>query len=232
MSRQHDEQVIALAGVFQAANLVSQIARRGMVPQNSFETSIASLFITNPDLTEDIFGGVRDIPFNLSVGLRSLQELCDKQKSEQNADMMRYALSAIHLERKLNDRPDMLQTIGQRLEGLQTKARYFNPDLSEPSENELEQGASFNPSQYTHSNVIAGLASLYQDTLSTFSFRVQVGGDPRHLQNPDNAAKIRALLLASVRAAMLWRQVGGKRWHLFFFKSRVRPSLKRIMAKH
>ncbi|WP_268746578.1 DUF489 family protein [Nitrincola sp. A-D6] len=79
MSRQHDEQVIALAGIFQAASLVDQIARRGMVPQNSFETSIASLFVTNPEMTEDIYGGATELPFNLSTGLRTLQDVVDKK---------------------------------------------------------------------------------------------------------------------------------------------------------
>ncbi|MFC6673156.1 DUF489 family protein [Marinobacterium aestuariivivens] len=62
---------------------------------------------------------------------------------------------------------------------------------------------------FTHSSIVANIASLYQETISTFSFRINVGGDPRHLQNAENAAKIRALLLAGIRAAMLWRQVGG-----------------------
>lgn len=222
MSREHDEQVIALAGIFQAASLVDQIARRGLVPQNSFENSIASLFVTNPELTEDIYGGVTDLPYNLGTGLRTLQDVVDKKRSENNANVMRYALSAIHLERKLNDRPDMLELIGKRLDELNRKARYFGDHSEETSD------APLSPSAYTHANVIAGLGGLYQETLSTFSFRIQVSGDPRNLQNSENAAKIRALLLAAVRAAMLWRQVGGKRWHFIFFKSRVRPSLKRI----
>lgn len=210
MSREHDEQVIALAGLFQAASLVDQIARRGLVPQNSFETSIASLFVTNPELTEDIYGGVTDLPYNLSAGLRTLQDVVDKKRSENNANVMRYALSAIHLERKLNDRPDMLELIGKRLDELNRKARYFGDHSEEASDAPLPLSA------YTHANVIAGLGGLYQETLSTFSFRIQVSGDPRNLQNSENAAKIRALLLAAVRAAMLWRQVGGKRWHFIF----------------
>lgn len=225
MSREHDEQVIALAGIFQAASLVDQIARRGMIPQNSFETSIASLFVTNPEMTEDIYGGATDLPFNLSTGLRTLQDVVEKKRNENNADVMRYALSAMHLERKLSARPDLLSEIGKRLDELNRKAQYFG-DHSETSEDIKDD--RFIPSAFTHTNVIAGLGGLYQDTLSTFSFRIQVSGDPRNLQNSENAAKIRALLLAAVRAAMLWRQVGGKRWHLIFFKSRVRPTLKRI----
>lgn len=225
MARQHDEQAIALAGVFQAASLVEQIARRGMVAQNSFEASIASLFVSSPGVTEDVYGGVRDMPYNLSLGLKQMQELVDKRASGVNPDVMRYALTLIQLERKLNDRPDMLEEIGRRLDQLDQKARYFAREhqAAEPAE-----GVPLEPSVYTHANVIAGIAALYQDTLSTFSIRIQVAGDPRHLQNNENAARIRALLLAGIRAVILWRQVGGKRWHLFFFRSRIRPSLHKF----
>ncbi|WP_432473824.1 high frequency lysogenization protein HflD [Amphritea sp. HPY] len=222
MSRVNDEQAIALAGLFQAAGLVEQIATRGMVPQNSFETSIYSLFVTDPGNTEQIFGGVDELPYNLGPGFRSLQELLDKSRNEQNQDVIRYGLSLMHLEKKLSKRPDLLQTIGSRIDQVSQQARYFG----DGSEESLET-----PAVYTHPSVIANLASLYQDTLSTFNFRIQVTGEPRHLQNAENAAKIRALLLAGVRAAMLWRQVGGKRWQLLFFKSRLRPSIKKITGR-
>lgn len=221
MSRKHDEQTVALAALFQAAALVEQIATRGMVPQNSLETSFYSLFVTNPKTTEEIFGGVHDLPYNLQLGLRNLQDLVEKKRSEHNKDIVRYALSMMYLERKLSANGEMLSAVGNRLDQIQEQARYFNPD----DENPLN-----NPSTFCHPNVVSNLASLYQETISTFSFRIQVGGDPRHLQNAENAAKIRGLLLAGIRAAMLWRQVGGKRWHLFFFKSRVCPSLNKILA--
>jgi len=219
MSRSHDEQTIALAGIFQAAALVEQIATRGMVPQNSLETSLFSIFVTSPKSTEDVYGGAHDLPYNLQLGLRTLQDAVDKSRTPQSRDITRYALSMMYLERKLSGDGEMLNKIGSRLDQIGEQARYFNP---------ADDDALTNPSSFCHPSVVANLASLYQETLSTFSFRIQVGGDPRHLQNAENAAKIRALLLAGIRSAMLWRQVGGKRWHLLFFKSRVRPSLKKI----
>ncbi|MFW1676351.1 high frequency lysogenization protein HflD [Pontibacter sp. JAM-7] len=221
MTRLHDEQAIALAGVFQAAALVEQIATRGMVSQNNLEASLFSIMQTNADNTEAVFGGDRDLPYNLSIGLRNLQDLIEKPRAEHNRDVIRYALSMMHLERKLMAKPELIQTISQRLKQVTEQARYFNPD---------DADSLSDPSTFAHPSVIANLASLYQDTISTFSFRIQVTGDPRHLQNRENAAKIRALLLAGIRSAMLWRQKGGKRWHLMFFKSRLRPSLKKLLV--
>lgn len=220
MSRQHDEQTIALAGMFQAASLVDQIARRGMVPQNNLETSIASLFVTSPRQTEDVFGGAADIPYSLNLGLRHLQDMVEKKESAQNKQVVQYVLGMIMLERQLEKHPEMMQKIGEGIDEIARKARYFS---------EQDEHTELLPSAYTHSNVIAALDGLYQATISTFSFRIQVGGDPRHLQNSENAARIRALLLAGIRSAMLWRQVGGKRWHMLFFRSRLKPSLRRIL---
>lgn len=223
MSRIHDEQTLGLAGIFQAAALVEQIATRGMVAQNSLETAIYSIMQLNPACSEDIYGGAKDLPYNLNLGLQNIKDLVDKPRAEHNKDVIRYALSMMHLERKLSNNPEMMATVAQRLEQVSEQARYFNPDNG-------DNDIPVTPSTYCHPNVVANIASLYQDTISSFSFRIQVTGDPRHLQNSENAAKIRALLLAGIRSSMLWRQKGGKRWHLLFFKSRLRPSLKKIMG--
>lgn len=224
MSRRHDEQAIALAGLFQAAGLVDQIATRGMVAQSNFESSIYSLFVTRPENTEDVFGGVDLLPTNLSLGLRSLQDLVERSKAEQNRNVTNYVLGMIHLERKLSASPEMLSQLGTRIDKICDQARYFDTNWDgDPMDN---------PSALAHPSVVANLAGLYQETLSTFKFRIQVGGDPRLLQNTENAAKVRALLLAGIRAAMLWRQVGGRRWHLLLIRSRLRPSLKKLSGSH
>jgi high frequency lysogenization protein len=63
----------------------------------------------------------------------------------------------------------------------------------------------------THNAVMAGLADCYRQTVSTLQPRVIINGDPVILENPDNQNRIRALLLAAIRAAVLWRQCGGGR---------------------
>lgn len=223
MSQPADEQAIAIAGLFQAASLVDQIARNGMVSQDSFEVLIASLFITNPNVTEDVYGGKTGLKYNLSLGFKEIEQIIDKKGNKFSPNSMRYALSLVTLERKLAEKPEFLNLIGKRLTELETKANYFY-------NTEHDDDPNKNPSRFTHRNVIAGLDALYQETISNFSFRIQVTGDPRHLQNSENSARIRAILFAGIRAAMLWRQVGGKRWHLLFFKGRLRPAIQRLKA--
>ncbi len=254
MSRTLDQQTIALAGIFQAASLVDQIAKRGMIPQHSFEASINSIFITSPENTEAVFGGYNELPFNLQIGLKLAQDLAGKRISV-NKDVTRYAMGLLHLESRLHKHPQMLAQIGQRLDQISQQAEFYSSQdsasqhiaaqgsdaqtqepQSQTSQHQAPSDAEANattkqhaPPNYARSKVIANTAALYQETLSTFSFRIQVTGEPNHLKNTDNADKIRALLLAGVRAALLWRQVGGRRWHLLFFRSRVGQSAKRIL---
>ena len=66
-----------------------------------------------------------------------------------------------------------------------------------------------------------GLGTLYQDTVSTLPFRIQVQGKVEHLQDERIANRIRALLLAGIRFAVLWHQIGGRPWHLFVLRGRI-----------
>jgi high frequency lysogenization protein len=45
---------------------------------------------------------------------------------------------------------------------------------------------------------------------------VMVQGNPHYLGQPGVVAEIRAILLAAVRAAVLWRQLGGSYWDFLF----------------
>ncbi|WP_210395397.1 high frequency lysogenization protein HflD [Motiliproteus sediminis] len=223
MSRQQDEQAIALAGIFQAAALVDQVARRGLIPQNEFEASVNSIFITNPSATEDVYGGVSELPYNLQLGLKQVRDLASK-KSPENKEITRYALSMLHLESRLRKHPQMLDSIASKLETVRQQSRFYDRDNADDG-----AAAEVGSARFSHPAVIANIANLYQETISTFSFRIQVTGEPRHLQNQDNANKVRALLLAGIRAAILWHQVGGRRWHLLFFRSRAGRSAERIL---
>ena len=80
-----------------------------------------------------------------------------------------------------------------------------------------------------HDNVMANLAGIYTDTLSTFNFRIHVTGNPIYLTNPVNTNKVRALLLAGIRSAVLWRQMGGSRWQLIFGRKQYSEIAKKIL---
>ena len=61
----------------------------------------------------------------------------------------------------------------------------------------------------THPEVLAALGTLYADTVSHLRPRVMVQGNPHYLGQADIVSGIRAVLLAALRSAVLWRQMGG-----------------------
>ena len=62
--------------------------------------------------------------------------------------------------------------------------------------------------------VITRLAGLYSEVISPLRPRVMVPGQPLHLQQQPIVERIRASLLAAIRAAVLWHQIGGRQWQL------------------
>jgi len=61
-------------------------------------------------------------------------------------------------------------------------------------------------------------------------FRLSISGKPEFLKQPDKVAFIRALLLAGIRSAILWRQVGGRQWRLVFQRRRMLTQAEQLLA--
>lgn len=202
MSNPIQRQAIALAGVFQAAQLVEDLATKNMLEQKALETSINSILITSPETTAEIYGGQIS---NLATGIKSLKQLLEK--ANYNPRVTNYAMGILILNTRLQKDSSMLTALGQRLEVIQAQAQHFHP---------------------THENVLAALAELYQNTLSTLGYRIQVQGEANILQQQANADKIRALLLAGIRSAMLWQQSGGKRWQLLFMRKKLLQQINKL----
>ena len=196
-------QVLALAGIVQAAKLVDRLAQTGYEDSEPFTTMLHALLTTDADSTEQVFIDRS----HLKLGLTTLSEILNQQQSGQG-EILRYTLSMIHLERKLSARKDMLAVIANRVKQAKSQAEHFSP---------------------SHENVIANLASLYVDTLSTFKFRIQINGQPIYLQQDISVNKIRTLLLAGIRSAVLWQQVGGGRLQVVFQRNKIAQRAKELL---
>lgn len=180
---------LALAGLLQAVAQVRRAADTGEVDDATVRTAIASTLRIDADDAAAVFGG----PASVEQGLRILhQQLAEGSKDEA---LGRLALAVAKLERRFVADQAMAAKVQA---GLQAAA---------PSAERL--GAS-------HPDVVAALASLYADTISQLRPRILVQGNPHYLQQANVVADIRALLLAALRAAVLWRQMGGSLWDFVF----------------
>jgi high frequency lysogenization protein len=192
-------QALALAGVFQAASLVDELARTGQVAPRAWETLINATVDTNPDSFEAIYGGH---PNNLRRGLDTLEALVGRKQA--NPVVLRYGFSLLLLMNKLRTDRHMMDLLGQKLARVEGQAEHFGS---------------------THENVIASLGEAYQETISTFKTRIVVQGDPSLLQTPMMPERVRACLMAGIRFALLWHQQGGRRWKLVFQRKALRQAL-------
>jgi high frequency lysogenization protein len=202
MPQTDQDRVIALAGMMQAAELVRDIARRGQALSEDVETCLASLIRIDAASSAAVYGGVD----RLRSGLRLLEQ---QLNHPQDMELTRYAVTLLSLERKLSRQADLLNVLRAGLEETIQNLPHFPVD---------------------HSNTIARFADLYLRTLSTLSPRVMVSGDPTYLSHPENANRIRALLLAGVRAATLWRQSGGGRLTLLLRRNPLLREVRRLLA--
>ena len=206
MTNSYSDRVLAFAGIVQACQCAQQIAKTGMVDSDALTCSIHSIFVTDADNCFDIF----DQGDHLLRGLKITGELLTRSGNSERNELMRYIIAVIQLERSLHKKPAVLEQIAHGISKAQQQSEHFST---------------------LHTNVIASLAGLYSDTLSQLKPRIMINGEQIHLSNPDNASKIRSLLLAAVRAAVLWRQSGGSRLQLLFARKRYLTESKRLLDK-
>lgn len=193
---------MAFAGICQAAFLVQKVARDGNCDEASLRESLSSVLVTDPKQPLEVFGShlaIRD-------GYRALVEQLGADGSQKNAELTRYVVSLIALERKLAKRKDILNMLGERISQIGRQQQHF--DLLD------EQ-------------IMANMASIYSDLISPIGPRIQVAGTPLFLQQPLVQHKVRALLLAGIRACVLWRQLGGSRTQIIFARKKMVELAKR-----
>ncbi|QLB16030.1 lysogenization protein HflD [Mannheimia granulomatis] len=198
MTDYHDI-TLAYAGVCQAAALVQQFAHKGVADRAVFEHSIRSLLVTQPESTLSVFG---DSISHLKIGLETALSQTSGGNGKLDTEIGRYWISLIVLSQKLNKNPQAKQQLAQRLQ-------------------QVERQLSLYEANILADQMIANLAAIYSDVISPLGSKIHVVGLQDYLVRPDIQHKIRASLLAGIRAAILWQQVGGSRWQFLFSRKKI-----------
>ncbi len=199
-------QTLALASIFQSAQMIDQIAHGKPVNNAAFDCSIDSLFTLEAGSLAEIYGDGE----GLIPGLRTLINYLGGQDRMPDRMVIYYVMSMIKLERKLIRDETLSAQVQQGLQQIQQQSEQF--ELS--------------PVARLHR-----IDGLYQKTLSNIQPRVIVQGDQAVLSQGDNTSRIRALLFAGVRAAVLWRQRGGNRLRLLFQRRRIVTEARNILDR-
>jgi high frequency lysogenization protein len=199
-----EARVIALAGVFQACKLVRELATTGRADAASAESSLASIFRIDADSAAAVFGGIAGV----RLGLEHLITQLDN--GTRDLALTQLVLSVIRLARRVERIPAMRNALRTGIESIQRQVEHTG---------------------VANSGVQARLAELYVETLSQVRPRVIVHGNPVHLGNPRDVEQIRAMLLAAVRAAVLWRQVGGGQFRLLLRRREYAMLARGLLAR-
>jgi len=200
-----ENQTLALAGIFQSAALIEQLATEGEINQAAFDCSFDSLFTFDAPTATDVFGNLS----GLSRGLKALSQYLSGENKQSGKNVAYYVLSMLKLSSRLNRNKKLAMAIQQKLQKIET------------------QSIGFEMSRHAVTSQIDG---VYQSTISTITPRILVQGEQTHLRNSNNASKIRTLLLAGIRASILWHQLGGNKWKLVFSRKKYIRTAKLLLV--
>ena len=190
------ERTLALAGVFQATELVRQAAHHGTWSGYAASSCLHSLFQLEAESTADIYGGIAKMRLGIETMLAVLQG------DSRHADSLRYAVGLLQIEKKFRRSGKLQEQVGNRLQ-----------DVS---------GEGVNLEQHEREDLQAhDISGLYSETISKLSPRIVVNGKPNYLKNDRTVDWVRTLLMAGLRSAILWNQLGGGRFDLMFGRKKI-----------
>lgn len=195
------ERILALAGLVQALKQVRRIADTGQADATVLSTALDSVFRIDAETAEAVYGSAADV----RPGLLLLRDYFGNRNKDEA--LPRLALAVLQIERRFVRDEDMARKVH---DGILAAA---------PIAERLGS---------THPDVLAALGTLYADTVSHLRPKVMVQGNPHYLGQADIVSEIRAILLAALRSAVLWRQVGG---NLFDFLLGRRQMLAAIESE-
>lgn len=213
-----EQQIVALAAITQSAALVSSLAWGKFTDEAYISATVNSVLVLDPGSITDIYPNLG----SLGLGFKTLQDMFSSDQLRENTELIRYTLSILSLRNKLINNNKMQGIIRATLSQINA------PDTLQP---DTDSSAVDFALQAHSDSTYEQLAALYQDTISTLPYRIQVQGKADCLNDKQIANRIRALLLAGIRSAVLWYQLGGRRWRLIVYRKRIRETARNIRYK-
>lgn len=187
------DQTIALSGVMQSVILVNKLALTGEFDAKNAKVLIDSLFVGNPETALSVYGKID----NLSLGLVALTNNFGRGESVQT---LSYFNALLIVTKRLLREPSLMSILDSGIEQIKERLIHFSSD---------------------HINIHSALGDLYTQTVSKIPPRVLVKGRAELSNNPEDAARIRSLLLSGVRAVVLWYQCNGSRLGLILSSRKI-----------
>lgn len=198
---------IALAALFQCCTQINRIAHTGYCDEQAVSTVFRALLVTDPKTIDDIYK-----ISELKTGFRGLIEGFSAEGITDNSanELVKLAMQVISLTDRIVRNTSLYNRLSNEIDKLKDQIEKACPDF-------LEGKTSVVLSKEN----VEKFAQLYQSLISPNFSKLLIFGEERFLSSTENQNRIRALLLAGIRAVVLWNQVGGKKLYLMFRRKEI-----------
>ncbi|QTH64087.1 high frequency lysogenization protein HflD [Psychrosphaera ytuae] len=189
-------QTIAMAAICQAALMIQEAAKGQSIDYDALKVLMEGVLQTDPNCIEDVYPDLS----KLERGSALLVHQLSGQATAKDVEVTRYLAGIMSLTKKVMASQQVASQLSQFIEDVQRRLDHF--ELTSPS-------------------IIDNYADAYSQIISPIGQKIKVIGSPAVLKQPSVQNLVRALLLTGVRAAVLWRQYGGKRRQFIFGRNTI-----------
>lgn len=205
-NQRETDRTMALAGIFQAAALASNIALNKPIHEGMYHASLESIFKVDAPDVKSVYGD----PLYLRTGLSTLKDFAAQKPYFKEKILLRYILYMIRAAKKILNNKEMSQQLSRRLQPIISQAHHLGPH---------------------HELVMRELSMLYRQVFLERRLFVMILGNTTTLKDPLIIQKIFSMLVAGIRSAVLWYQLGGSRLQLLFQRTHIGKSAH-ILLQH
>ena len=138
----------------------------------------------------------------VASGLELLKSGMLNSTAGNELELLRYMMSVLQLQAQVFKDDEKFTTFGQAVERL---------------------------SAYSNDELINACSSAYQTHISVLRPQIIVQGEQEYLQGDGVPEKVRTMLLAAVRAAVLWQQKGGGKFRLIWERTRMKHAAVELL---
>lgn len=189
MSTNRSAQALALSVLLDALAGVRELATQGRTDLTRRTPLLESVFDFHSDQPADLYGADHDYHHGLNLAA----DVFGRGFGTPD-ELVKLAFQVLTLSGRLW----ASETAGTRLRTALVAAR--------------RQQVAFG---IEHDYTMQSIAQAYVDAVVPLGARILVAGDPVWLTQERIAAQVRALMLTAMRAAILWRFLGGSLWSLW-----------------
>ncbi|AVP97652.1 hypothetical protein C7S18_10770 [Ahniella affigens] len=199
------QQALCLCALVDAVLGVRELAQEGRTEFETRSSLLAAIFEFDADSPIALYGTSPRL-----VAAIAATEARFAKADARHDEVTRLAAQVLALSRRLRSRPEAGARLLKALEPAVRQRQQFG---------------------LLHEYTVQSLAQAYVEAISPLAAPIRIFGNATYLSQPRIAAQVRALMLAAMRAAVLWRHLGGNGWSLYFRQRHWRQVVHALPAQ-